>query len=82
METDIKEEKVVVLKRNPPGDRWSFVSEPSGTVYPSLTAGLDAWYQTNGNTSFFIDARAGTVSVVKSVEVERPIEKYSLYGEY
>ena len=82
METEIKEEKSVVLKRVPPGDRWSIVSDSLNVIHPSLTAGLDAWFQLAGNTSFFIDAKAGTVSIVKSVEVERPIEKYSLYGEH
>lgn len=82
METEIKEEKAVVLRRIAPGDRWSIISDTTNIVYPTLTSGLDAWFQLAGDTSFFIDAKAGTVSIVKAIEVEKPVEKYSLYGEH
>ena len=81
METDIKEEKIVVLRRVPPGDRWEFASTSGGPIFASLTSALDAWFQKTQNTNFYIEARLGTVSTVKSVEVEKPITKYSLYGE-
>ncbi len=82
MNTEIKEEYSTILKRVPPGDRWVFANgNTSAEIYQSLTDALEAWYQTNGDTQFFIDARKGNVQIVKREEVEKPITKYSLYGE-
>jgi hypothetical protein len=80
METEIKEQKELVLKRVPPGDRWVF-ADGSKTVYSSLTDALEAWFQENNDTQFFMDARKGTVEIVTSVKVEKPTKKFSLYGE-
>jgi hypothetical protein len=80
METEIKEQKQLVLKRVPPGDKWVFV-EGDTSIYPSLTDGLEAWYQSKGDTQFYIDARKGTVEIIKQQEIEKPIKKFSLYGE-
>jgi hypothetical protein len=80
MNTEIKEEYTTILKRVPPGDRWTFVDSPNN-IYPSLTDGLEAWFQSNGDTQFFMDARKGIVQIIKREEVEKPITKYSLYGE-
>ena len=83
METQIKEQKVLILKRVPPGDRWVFANPKTtaGTIYPTLTDALEAWYQQNGDTNFYIEARKGTVEIVKTEEVEKPVKKFSLYGE-
>jgi hypothetical protein len=81
METEIKEQKVEVLKRVPPGDRWVMSSGKNSTIYSSLTDALEAWYQSWGDTQFFMDARKGTVEIVKQLEVEKPTKKFSLYGE-
>jgi hypothetical protein len=83
IETKIELVKTVVLKRTPPGDRWVSVSYPSDTVFQSLTDALEYHYQKSGETEYFISARSGTVEVVgeKEVKVEKPITKYSLYGE-
>lgn len=82
MEIEIKEQKELVLKRVPPGDRWVFAnSNASSLVYPSLTDALEAWYQVNGDTNFYIEARKGTVEIIKQQEVEKPVKKFSLYGE-
>ena len=80
METEIKEQKELVLKRVPPGDRWVF-ADGSKTIYPSLTDALEGWYQENNDTQFFMDARKGTVEIVTSEEVEKATKKFSLYGE-
>jgi hypothetical protein len=80
METEIKEQKQLVLKRVPPGDKWVFV-EGDTSIYPSLTDALEAWYQYKGDTQFYIDARKGTVEIIKQQEIEKPIKKFSLYGE-
>jgi hypothetical protein len=81
MEVEIKEQKIQVLKRVPPGDRWIFADLKNSAVYPSLTDALEAWYQTNGDTQFFMDARRGTVEIIKQEEIEKPTKKFSLYGE-
>ena len=81
METEIKEEKQLVLKRVPPGDRWVFANGSQKNVYPSLTDALEAWYQNTGDTNFYIEARKGTVEIVKQQEVEKPVKRFSLYGE-
>jgi hypothetical protein len=82
METEIKEQKELVLKRVPPGDRWVFANATkSSLVYQSLTDALEAWYQENNDTQFYMDARKGTVEIVTSVKVEKPTKKFSLYGE-
>lgn len=81
METEIKEQKELVLKRVPPGDRWGFADGSKIGIYASLTDALEAWFQQTGDTQFYIDARKGTVEVVKKEEVQIPLKKFSLYGE-
>ncbi len=81
METEIKEQKELVLKRVPPGDRWVFANGKNSAVYPSLTDGLEAWFQYSGDTNFYIEARKGTVEIIKEQEVEKPVKRFSLYGE-
>jgi hypothetical protein len=81
MEKELKEEKVLVLKRVPPGDRWVFADGSTKSIYPSLTDSLEAWYQQNGDTNFYIEARKGTVEIIREEEVEIPVKRFSLYGE-
>jgi hypothetical protein len=85
METEIKveERKVVIMNRRPPGDRWSIESDTS-TIYNSLTSALDGYFQKTGTTDFYIEAGKGTVSVIvtEETEIQKPIQAYSLYGEY
>ena len=81
METEIKEQKELILKRVPPGDRWIFANLKNSAVYPSLTDALEGWYQTNGDTQFYMDARKGTVEIIRQEEVEIPQKRFSLYGE-
>lgn len=82
MEIEIKQQKELVLKRVPPGDRWVFANATKNSlVYPSLTDALEAWFQNTGDTNFYIEARKGTVEIVREEEVEKPTRKFSLYGE-
>ena len=87
IETKIEETKQVVLKRVPPGDSWIFAGATPGNIqgdiHPTLTDALEAWYQAWGDTQFFLDARRGTVEIIKTheVKVEKPVTRYSLYGE-
>jgi hypothetical protein len=81
MEKEFKEEKVLILNRVPPGDNWKFADGSQKDIYPSLTDALEAHYQNTGETKFYMDARKGTVEVVSTLEVEKPVKKFSLYGE-
>ena len=85
MNTEIKEEYTTILQRVPPGDRWIFAGAKEGNIrgeiYPSLTDALEAWFQYAGDTNFYIEARKGTVEIIKTEEVEKPVKKFSLYGE-
>ena len=81
MDTEIKQEKELVLKRVPPGDRWVFANGSQKNIYPSLTDALEAWFQYSGDTNFYIEARKGTVEIIKEQEVEKPVKRFSLYGE-
>ena len=82
MTTELKEQRTAVLKRVPPGDRWTFANPAKGTqVFQSLTDALEGWYQLTDETQFFMDARKGTVEVVSTIEVEVPQKRFSLYGE-
>jgi pectin methylesterase-like acyl-CoA thioesterase len=81
MEKELKEQKELVLKRVPPGDRWVFANGKNSAVYSSLTDALEAWYQNFGDTNFYIEARKGTVEIIKQEEVEIPVKRFSLYGE-
>ena len=81
METELKEQRELVLKRVPPGDRWVFADGSQKNIYPSLTDALEAWYQENGDTNFYIEARNGTVEIIRQEEVEKPVKRFSLYGE-
>jgi hypothetical protein len=81
MEKEIKEQKELVLKRVPPGDRWIFADGSQKSIYSSLTDALEAWYQYNGDTNFYIEARKGTVEIIRQEEVEVPVKRFSLYGE-
>jgi hypothetical protein len=81
-ETKIEISRETVLKRIAPGDKWEAVISP-GTILPTLTDALEYYYQQTSQTEFFISARKGIVEVIKEVEVEveKPVQKYSLYGE-
>ena len=79
-----KEVKKPVLTRVPPGDRWT--DDDEGTqVFPTLTEGLEHAFQITGIATFQIDAKAGLVYTVESIEVNAPPppppKKFSLYGE-
>jgi hypothetical protein len=81
MEKELKEQKELILKRVAPGDRWVFADGSQKNIYPSLTDALEGWYQKNGDTNFYIEARKGTVEIITQQEVEKEFKRFSLYGE-
>lgn len=82
-ETKIEEIKEVILIRIPPGDKWQDSDNPASPILESLTDALEWYFQKTGETNFYLAAREGTVSVVKTeeVKVEKQIKTFSLYGE-
>ena len=80
--TEKIEKKLVVMRRYPPGDRW-VIPPDNLTIFNSLTEALEELFQRTGTTEFFVSAKEGTISVIvtEEVKVEKPIQKYSLYGE-
>lgn len=85
---DIKVNKVEVLKRFPPGDRWIPVEfegddVPNDMIFDSLTDGLE-WIFKNKNTKkFIVDAENQRVYIIgQEEEVKKPTDnRYSIYGE-
>lgn len=84
-EFETVEQKQLIAKRVPPGDRWSLVDEPN-VIYESLTDTLEAYFQqTQFNKAFYLDPIGSALYAVDRVEVEveqEPIREYSFYGEF
>jgi hypothetical protein len=56
LETKIEEVREVILRRQPPGDRWHPIDNPT-FLLNSLTDALEYYYQQTGETKFYISAR-------------------------
>ena len=82
----ITTKRIEVLRRVPPGDRWSPVDDPN-VVFESLTKGLEHAFQTTGHREFHLSPLEGFIYTVEEVTqddiIEEPIEpeKFDLYGE-
>ena len=83
-EFETVEQKQLIAKRVPPGDRWSLLGD--GVVYESLTDTLEAYFQqTQFNKAFYLDPIGSALYAIDRVEVEveqEPIREYSFYGEF
>jgi len=83
-EFETVEQKQLIAKRVPPGDRWALVDDPS-TVYPTLTETLEAYFKkTQFNAAFYLDPIGSALYAVKRTEVEikpEPIKTFDFYGE-
>ena len=83
----INTKRTVVLRRVPPGDRWSPVDDPN-TVLDSLTAGLEHVFQATQHREYHLSPLDGFVYRVEEVDAapveELPQEpkRYNLYGDY
>jgi hypothetical protein len=79
------ENKQLIAKRVPPGDRWSLISDPSGTVHDTLTDTLEAYFQkTRFNAAFYLDPIGSALYAVERTEVEikpEPIKTFDFYGD-
>jgi hypothetical protein len=78
------EQKQLIAKRVPPGDRWSLTNEPD-TVISSLTETLEKYFQqTKFNKAFYLDPIGGALYSVDRVEIEikpEPIKTFDFYGD-
>ena len=78
---EYKEYKTLVLERVPPGDRWTEVNG-DGTIFGTLTEGLEFWFQKTKCREFHLAALDGKVySVTKEETLPEAPKQYSLYGE-
>jgi hypothetical protein len=82
-EITLQETRTIILERVKPGDNWKSVIFKSDVIFKSLTDALEFHFNKTGDTDFFISARKGIVEIIKTSEVviDKPITKYSLYGE-
>ncbi len=82
-EKDIKLK--LVLKRFPPGDRWTPADDDSN-IFESLTAGIEWIFQQTKEKDYVIKAGEGKVFIYHENEIEEPEpeppKRYNLYGEF
>ena len=74
-----------VLKRFPPGDRWTPVNADQ-PVFANLTEGIEWVFQQTKETNYVIKAAEGKVFIYHESEITppepEPIKTFNLYGEY
>ena len=74
-----------VLKRFPPGDRWTPVNADQ-PVFSSLTEGIEWVFQQSQEHNYVIKAAEGKVFIYHEQEIAEPEpeppKRYNLYGEY
>ena len=82
-EKDIKLK--VVLKRFPPGDRWTPANEDQ-PIFSNLTEGIEWIFQKTQARDYLIKAAEGKVFIYTEDEIAEPepepIKTFNLYGEY
>lgn len=77
------EVKTAIFKRVPPGDRWKEIDGDSSRIFPSLTEALEYYFQKTKSRQYYIDAVAGTISLVRhEADPEPEIQQFSIYGDY
>lgn len=77
---EIKKE---IFKRLPPGDRWVEIGNEDERVHNSLTEALEHYFQGHGTRQYYIDAIAGYIYKVDTVEDPKPKPRqFSIYGDY
>ena len=74
-----------VLKRFPPGDRWTPVNADQ-PVFSNLTEGIEWVFQQTQEHDYVIKAAEGKVFIYSENEIAEPepepIKTFNLYGEY
>ena len=74
-----------VLKRFPPGDRWTPV-DSEDPIFSSLTEGIEWVFQQTKEHDYVIKAAEGRVFIYHENEIAEPepepIKTFNLYGEF
>ena len=74
-----------VLKRFPPGDRWTPV-DAEQPILSSLTEGIEWVFQQTKETNYVIKAAEGKVFTYQEFEITppepEPPQTFNIYGEY
>ena len=74
-----------VLKRFPPGDRWTPVGAEQ-PVFSSLTEGIEWVFQSTQERDYLIKAADGKVFIYYEPDIAEPepepVKTFNLYGEY
>jgi len=74
-----------VLKRFPPGDRWT-PADKDEPVFANLTEGIEWVFQSTNERDYVIKAAEGKVFIYHEHEISppepEPIKTFNLYGEY
>ena len=74
-----------VLKRFPPGDRWT-PADREEPVFANLTEGIEWVFQSTQERDYVIKAAEGRVYIYSESEIAppepEPVKTYNLYGEY
>ena len=75
-------QKIEILNRVPPGDRWSPVGSSNTPILESLTEALEYIFQENGYKEFHLSPFQGKIyAVVEAEDVPTPPKKYNIYGD-
>ena len=82
-EKDIKLKQV--LKRFPPGDRWT-PTDAEQPIFANLTEGIEWVFQQTKSHDFLIKAAEGKVFIYSETEKPEPEPEkpktYNIYGEF
>ena len=74
-----------VLKRFPPGDRWTPV-DAEQPIFSSLTEGIEWVFQQTKETNYVIKAAEGKVFTYQEFEIAppepEPPQTFNIYGEF
>ena len=74
-----------VLKRFPPGDRWTPVGAEQ-PVFSSLTEGIEWVFQSTQERDYLIKAADGKVFIYQEFEITppepEPPQTFNIYGEF
>ena len=85
MELDKEIHLKQVLKRFPPGDRWTPVNSEE-PIFSSLTEGIEWVFQQTKAHDFLIKAAEGKVFIYYESEKPEPVPEkpktYNIYGEF
>jgi len=84
---NIVEEKILIARRVPPGDKWRLVAnEPDGKVHATLTDTLEAYMVKTGFKGEYrlapLKSELYIITTTEEIIEPEPERKFSLYGEY